>query len=434
MRPAPVLLWLLAAWVVAGVAGSFWPPWARIWEWSGYGLLILSLADMLAVFTRPGVELTRRLPGRFALGVPQDVELTLVNRGLEPVRIAVFDGLPAEAVPQGMPWVGTVPGRGFATVSYPVRSTRRGQLAFGPAHVLRWSPARLWQVATWAGPNQTTQVYPNYEPVIRFSLLALAHRENQMGILSRNWKGISREFHQLREFQEGDVLSQIDWKATARRTLLISREYREQRDQRVVILVDSGRRMRALDLGLPQFDHCLNAVLLMAHVALRQGDQVGVMSFGGTDRWLPPVKGQQALNVILNHLYDYETTAEPSDFAEAAERLARRQRRRALVIILTNLRGEDSAALMAPLRLMQKQHLVMVASLQEESVRQVIQRPVMQHEDALRYGAAQLYLEERKDLLENLRRQGILIVDEVARLLPVALTNAYLDAKNSGRL
>lgn len=428
------MLWLILAWTGVGVAGSFWPAWAAAWTWSGYALLSLSLIDMLVALSRPGLEVTRKLPGRFALGVPQNVELTLVNHGVESAKVAAFDGLPPDAESKDVPWTGTVPGRGYASITYPVTASRRGQLTFGPAHLLRWSPARLWQTSTWAGPSQITRVYPNYEPVIRFSLLALAHRENQMGIVSRNRKGVSREFHQLREFHEGDVLSQIDWKATARRTVLISREYREQRDQRIVVLVDAGRRMRGMDLGLPQFDHCLNAVLLMSHVALRQGDQVGVMSFGGLDRWLPPVKGAQALNLVLNHLYDYETTPEPSDFAEAAERLAQRQRRRALVVILTNLRGEDAAALVPPLRLIQKQHLVMVASLQEEAVRQVLQHPVLDPEAALRYGAAHLYLEERRDLLERLRRQGILVVDEAARFLPAALTNAYLDAKHSGRL
>lgn len=434
MRPAPALLWLILAWLGMGLAASFWPAWIKIWEWAGYGMLSLSLVDMMIALSRPRLEVTRRLPGRFALGVPQDVELSLVNHGPEQAKVAIHDGLPAEAEPEGMPWFGTVPGRGYTTVTYPVRLTQRGQLTFGPAHLLRWSPARLWQTSCWVGPQQSTRVYPNYEPVIRYSLLALAHRENQMGIVSRNRKGLSREFHQLREFQEGDILSQIDWKATARRAVLISREYREQRDQRIVVLVDSGRRMRALDMGLPQFDHCLNAVLLMSHIALRQGDQIGVMSFGGTDRWLPPVKGAQGLNLILNHLYDYETTTEPGDFAEAAERLAQRQRRRALVIILTNLRGEDAASLASPLRLMQKQHLVMIASLQEEAVRHLQRHPIGNHEAALRYGSAQLYLEERRDLLENLRRQGVLVVDEVAQLLPLALTNAYLDAKHSGRL
>jgi len=130
-----------------------------------------------------------------------------------------------------------------------------------------------------------------------------------------------------------------------RRQVLISRDFQEQRNQSVVFLLDTGRRMRALDGGVPQFDHVLNAILLVSHVALRQGDQVAVKSFGGSDRWLPPVKGSHAMPVLLNHLYDYRTTPAPSDFSGAVEQLMARQRRRSLVILLTNLRGEDGKEL-----------------------------------------------------------------------------------------
>jgi len=434
MRPTPTLLWIVLGWGVVGLAGSVHPPLAALWVGSGYGLLAVSLVDMLVALSRRTLEVTRTLPGRFALGVEQDVELTLVNRGVEQARVALFDGIPAEAEAEDMPWSGEVPARGYVTIRYPVRLLKRGRLRFRKCQVLRGSPACLWQTSAWLGAPATTQVYPNYEPVLRFSLLALAHREDQMGIVHRNRQGVSREFHQLRDYHEGDLLAQIDWKATAKRRTLISREYQEQRDQSIVVLVDSGRRMRALDEGLPQFDHCLNAVLLMSFIALRQGDQVGLMSFGGTERWLPPVKGGHAMSIILDHLYDYETTAEPSDFAEAADRLVQRQKRRALVVVLTNLRAEDASALLPPLRLLQKQHLVMVASLQEESVRRILRHPVETHDDALLYGATQRYVEERTDLLEHLRSQGVLIVDEAARLLPVALTNAYLDAKHAGRI
>ena len=85
-----------------------------------------------------------------------------------------------------------------------------------------------------------------------------------------------------------------------------------------------GVLMRAMDGDLPQFDHCLNAMLLLAYVALRQGDQVGVQAFGGTRRWMPPVKGAHSMSVLLNHLFDYRTSPEPSDFTEAAEQLMAR--------------------------------------------------------------------------------------------------------------
>jgi uncharacterized protein (DUF58 family) len=202
-------------------------------------------------------------------------------------------------------------------------------------------------LASRAGEAKIVPVFPDYEPVLQYALLALANQEQQMGIQHRQRKGVSREFHQLRDYQEGDLLNQVDWKATSRRLALVSREFREQRDQNVVFLMDAGRRMRAMDGELPQFDHCLNAVLLLCYIALRQGDNVGVSAFGGVEKWLPPVKGPRAMTTLLHHLYDYETTPHPSDFAEAAGIILSRQRKRSLVILLTNLRGEDSEDVLA---------------------------------------------------------------------------------------
>jgi uncharacterized protein (DUF58 family) len=197
-----------------------------------------------------------------------------------------------------------------------------------------------------------------------------------MGIQRRPVGGSSRDFHQLRDYREGDPLSQIDWKASSRHRALISREYREQRNQRVIFLADTGRRMRAIDGDLAQFDHCLNAMLLLSYVALRQGDWVGVQSFGGTDRWLPAVKGAHSMTRILNHLFDYRTTAAPSDFTAAAERFQTRERRRALVIVMTNLRGEDAAELTPALNTLALRHLVVLASLRERTIEDARIRPV----------------------------------------------------------
>jgi uncharacterized protein (DUF58 family) len=158
------------------------------------------------------------------------------------------------------------------------------------------------------------KVYPNYEPVCVSPCWPCSTARARWASCAVRAPGSSRDFHQLRDYRDGDPFSQIDWKASSRRQMLISRDYQEQRDQSVVFLLDTGRRMRALDGGMPQFDHVLNAILLVAHVALRQGDQVAVKSFGGTDRWLPPVKGAHAMPVLLNHLYDYQTTPRPAIF------------------------------------------------------------------------------------------------------------------------
>jgi len=248
----------------------------------------------------------------------------------------------------------------------------------------------------------------------------------QMGIVMKNRVGMSKEFHQLRDYQLGDMLSQIDWKASSKKRSLISREYQEQKDQNVIFLLDCGRRMRAIDDGIPQFDHCLNAMLLLSYVALRQGDHVGVLSFGGTQRWLPPVKGTQSMTTLLNHLYDYKTTPSPSDFSEAAERLLTHQRRRSLVVVLTNVRGEDGEELIEPLRKIRQRHVVMVANLKEKEIADRYDKEVTGLDDALTLGATQIYLDERKAILAQLDSHGMSTVDATAQDLPVALANRYL--------
>mgnify|MGYP003639111789 CR=1 FL=1 len=434
MRPTAGLLTLILIWGLTGLVASFVPIIEPYWLYGGAGVGLLSLLDMLTLATKRSLKVSRSVPSRFALGVAQDIELTITNNGFTKARVSIFDGIPADVETDQMPWKGAIPRRGYLRVSYSVKPLKRGQLEFGEAHLLRASPLRLWNLSSHAAHPEVIRVYPNYEPIIEYSLLALEHMETKTGIKYRNRQGMSREFHQLRDYQDGDVLNQIDWKATARRRELISRQYREQRDQNLIVMIDSGRRMRAVDGDLPQFDHCLNATLLMAFIALRQGDKMGVLSFGGTNRWLPPIKGQHGMTEILNHLYDYQTSREPSDFGEAVERLMTYQRRRALVVVLTNLRSEDASDVIPSLQALHQRHLVMLASLREKSVQDCISAPIRKLDDALLFGSTHHYLEERRNVFEELHGHGIVTIDAVAEELPIALTNAYLEVKRSGRL
>lgn len=434
MRPTALLLKLLIAWLVLAVAACFWEKFVLLWQLGG-GLLLLALVADAITLPRPGRITGRRsLPGRFALGVGSPVTLTLTHVTRRTLTLEVFDGIPTAATAEGLPHRVSIPPGEFAAITYETRFVRRGQQAFSPAHVLVHSAFGLWRNLHFiAGENQI-RAYPNYEPVVRFAMLAMANRVEQMGIVKRRRMGASLDFHQLRDYQDGDVLSRIDWKATSRRSMLVSRDYEETRNQTILLVPDCGRRMRALDGGLSQFDHCLNAMLLIAFIALRQGDEVGVVGFGGVQRWLPPVKGAHSMPKLLNHLYDYETSSEPSDFIEAAERVMTLQRRRALVILLTNLRSEDGASLATAAAAMQRRHLVLAATLREQELEQNASAPIGHLHDALQYGALTHYFGERRQLLDSLRARRILTVDESAQMLPVALANKYLDVKAGGLL
>jgi uncharacterized protein (DUF58 family) len=434
MTPTRRLLTLALVWLLPGVAAVFVPAFMPVWKWYGIASAALALLDLVWLRCLCPPDVKRKLPGRFALGEPGEVMLELHNAGTSLAKVEVFDGIPQGAVAETMPWAGELPVRREIRVFHSVKLSTRGEARFGPVQVRRLSPAGLWARRTSHLAEETVKVYPNYEPVVRFALLAMQHRDNPLGIVHRPRAGTSRDFHQLRDYRDGDPFSQIDWKASSRRQVLISRDYQEQRDQSVVFLLDTGRRMRALDGMLPQFDHVLNAVLLVSHVALRQGDQVAVKSFGGSDRWLPPVKGGHAMPVLLNHLYDYQTTPAPSDFSEAVEKLMARQRRRSLVILLTNLRGEDGKELLPALQTLQTRHLVLLASMRERVVDDALKQPVESFSAALRHLAADRYAQERREILATLGALGILTLDSTAGEFPVALANRYAEIKAAGRI
>jgi len=429
MQPSRHLVYLAILWVVLGFCAGLWSPLVGVWLWGGVVICMVLVADFVWALLLKTPQLDRVLPGRFASGIEQMVSVKLKNLGGFPLRVCCFDGLPEDAESLEMPWNGTLSARGYTKIEYPVTIHERGMKEFAPAHLRLSSPLRLWTRKCRVGEWETTRVYPNYEPVLRYALLAMANQTEQMGIIKKNRAGMSREFHQLRDYQLGDMLSQIDWKATSKRLSLITRDYQEQRDQTVILAVDCGRRMRAMDGGVPQFDHCLNAMLLLAYTALRQGDHVGILGVGGSDRWLSPVKGVQSMTTILNHLYDYQTTTAPSDFTEAAQRLMTRQRRRALVVFLSNVRGEDGQQLVEPLRLIRQKHVTILANLQEASVAERMKTDVASLDDALEVGATAIYLEDRERMLAELRAHGVYTIDSQAKDLPVSLANAYLSAR-----
>ena len=432
IRPSAFLLKLLILWVFFGLAASWWDSLELAWLLTGVALGLLLMVDLAIAFLRKKLIAERTLPGRFALGVPGEVKLRVRQLGKGKRYFEVYDGIPSDALCEHFPWHGTVREKSYLEIQYPVTLTARGETFFEKIHLLERSPLRLWNRYYQTGADEQTKVYPNYQPVLRYALLAMAHRQEHTGIVRKNRAGLSRDFHQLRDYQMGDSLAQIDWKASSKRQSLISRDFQEQRDQSVILMVDCGRRMRVFDGELSQFDHCLNAMLLVSYIALRQGDQIGMLNFGGHERWLPPVKGSHQMTTILNHLYDYETSPFPSDFSEAAERVLKNQQRRSLVIVLTNLRGEDGNELSEPLKLLRQKHVVVLASLREQSIDFLLEKEEFADSDeALSYLGAESYAAERAAALRGLSSQGIVTLDETAQNFPTALANCYLDSRES---
>lgn len=429
MKPGRLLIWLVAAWSALGLAAAFVDELSLPWQLGGLVLLILVVFDTLAGRKPPNLNIERNMPRNLPVDAWTPVELVIRNQGQRRCSFTLFDLHPGNHDSSHLPISLDLAPRQFVTTSYRVFPSRRGSAVFTGIDLLVHSPLRLW-IRRHTHPLETqVRVYPNFAEVVKFTLLATDNKLSQMGIRQRQRRGQGMEFHQLREYREGDTLRMIDWKATARLRKLIAREYQDERDQNILFLVDCGRRMRAEDDGMNHFDQCLNAMLLLSYVALRQGDSVSLQAFGGDNRRLAADKGIGHINTLLNHTYDLQTSMEVSDYIAAARDLMGYQRKRSLVVIMTNARDEDQDGLLAAVRLLRSRHLVLIANLREQVLDQIIDAPVYTHDDALLYGATIDYLALRQQNHSRLTACGAMALNVTARELPVAIVNKYIDIK-----
>ena len=429
------LLQLAAFVLVFAVAASIWTVALPAWEIVAALLLVAALADLaVARMLPPRLEFERRIPGSLAIGRWRDCVVRLHNRGSFSVRCDVYDHTPDASEVQGLPFAATVPAGGFVQATYRMRPTERGLLTIDAAEVRVTSPFGLWEIGQRVGSPQRLRCYPDFTELADYALFAIENRLSRIGVLHRRRRGEGLEFHQLREYREGDALRQIDWKATSRRGKLIAREYEDERDQQIVFLIDCGRRMIARDGALSHFDEALNAVLLLAFVALRQGDAAGLMTFAGdAPRFVPPRKSHSTVNLFLNALYDVQPTLRPPDYHAAAIELSRRLRRRSLVIVLSNLRDEDEETLAPALALLRRKHLVLFANLREAVLDRLREKPVRDLETALAYAAGAVYERDRAAVTRRIEAGGTVLLDTLPDSLAVSLVNRYLDLKRSGR-
>jgi uncharacterized protein (DUF58 family) len=444
--PGRPLLLALAAGALAALAGLLLgAAVARVAELCVAGGVLLAVAvaaDYLhsaRAWRASAPTLTRRLPSAFAIGAKRSVTLRIDIAGGVQWSTALYDHADPSLLVEGMPIRLGLPAGKRVEVSYTVVPTRRGEVAFAPADVRARSRFGLCELLERIGIHEVRRVYPDFAQIARYAWLAGDRRLQEIGIKTYQQRGEGTDFKQLSEYRPGDAVRHIDWKATLRVGKPIVREFQDERDQCILLLVDCGRRMRADDreggLGASHFDQVLNAVMLLSYVALRQGDAVGALTFGtppGAERSFAPRKGAHALNAIMGELYGVQPSPTHSDYVAAAQNLLRRHAKRALVIVITNFRDEDGAELGHALRLLRSRHLVLLASLRERIVRELVSQPLSSTEATLDVASAHLYEQARRDAFNRLAARDALMVDAEPERLGVELVNRYNAVKRRG--
>lgn len=377
------------------------------------------------------VELKREHDTRLSLGVDNAIHLTVNNRSRRPLRFWLRDEPPDAFVIERRLFEGEVaPQTEWQTV-YHVRPLRRGDYAFGDL-VLRWrGPLGLVIRQAPHPAAAAVKVYPNLVDVRRYDLLLRRNRLQEFGLRHARVLGEGTEFERLRDYVPDDDFRRISWKATARRHQPITVQYQTERSQTILPVLDVGRMMQSPVDNIAKLDYAVNAVLLLTYVATSKGDKVGLLTFAqDVGYFLAPRQGRGQFYRALELLYAVEAQPVEPDYNKALTYLALKHRRRALVVIFTDLSsGLSLAALTRQVVMLSRTSLPLVVTISDPTVEAAArQRPADSLSVYQRAAAAQL-LDERQRTLDLLRRNGALTLDVPANKLSVAVIDRYLAIK-----
>jgi uncharacterized protein (DUF58 family) len=422
LSPLVWVTWLVAVLLLAALAVLAFAAFTD-WRW------------LQAAFTQ--ITARRSLPIVVGRDRAFQVGLVVSNANRFPIRFQLRDEHPAAAAPRLRIHAGRLTageGHHFSTTC---RIPSRGQHQFGPLWLRIEGRFRLLEAQRPIDARDTVKVLPE-----SFESRDELQKDfgAQLRLLDRQRRarqfGTGTEFESLYPFRWGDDPRRIDWRATARQQMLVVRRFQVERHRDVMIIIDSGRLM-GTDCGRgTKLDCAVDAALNLARVALQSGDRCGIATYDDNVRgFLPPIAGMTALRSIVDCVYDLGTEWRESDFTPMLAELRARQAKRTFLIVISDLSdAETSKRLCASLQHLQRQHLVLFATLKTPLLARVLAEPIATARDGARKAIAFRLLRDRGRALHALRHGGVYTLDVEPQHLTLPLINQFIDLRQRNLL
>ncbi len=351
--------------------------------------------------------------------------------GRRRLRVEVLvDVDPARLEPQPPAFV-DVPAGGRAELAIPLVPKRRGRARLLAVWLRVPGPLGLVSRVVRRELDHEVAVVPNVGAVQRTALKLFGAREQATGVKIEQYIGDGSEFESLREYVPGYDAGSIDWRASARNVKLMVREFRAERNHQVILAFDTGHLMGEPLDGLPKVDHAINAGLILAYVALKTGDRVGLYSFDERPRaFLEPAGGVRAFERLRRATGDVEYTTAETNFTLGVADLATRVSRRSLVVVFTDFVDTVTAELMIEnMDRLARRHLVVFVALEDPSLGAIAHGEPSSLARLHRAVEAADLERERKLVLERLASRGVHCVDAAPRAVSTPLLNSYLEIR-----
>jgi uncharacterized protein (DUF58 family) len=395
------------------------------------------VVDVASLPLMRDVDIRREFPATIGVGDAADGRYTVTSHWKRPLHARLFDAMPPKHLTGASDFTEAhLPPFGVLDVPFTVTGADRGDAPLGDIALRVRTPLGL-AARTFRYPqDDRVLVAPSLAGVKRFRWLAVHHRLATVGVRDARRRGEGRSFARLRDYVAGDDPRHIDWKATARRGHPITREFTVEQSQTVFVMVDAGRSMTQLAGRYPRFEYALSATLLLADVAISAGDRVGALVFDDQLRALVPAqRGVTALQALRTALVPTQPTLVEPDYSAAFRVLAQRQRKRALIVLDTDVIDARSArSLLAHLTRGASRHRAIVVALRNEALVGATSLDATRPADLYATGAAEELVTERLTALQRMRDAGVVVLDVAADAMAAAVVNQYLELKTRGAL
>jgi uncharacterized protein (DUF58 family) len=424
--PGPRLGWALLVVAPLFLYGEAWA-----WVVLTCDCLLLDLAVLEAGYVRARLpELARELPPRLSLG-SNTVVLRLRNPHPIRLRCRVCDDAPETfiSIPNELSF--ELAPLEHCALTYAVHVRARGQFQFGSLHMRVDGPLGLGAVIAVQGASADVRVYPSPRGPLRYELALRRGALSGVGIRRAGRPGGAGELDQLREYVPGDALRDLAWKASAKRLHPITRVHGQEQSQTILIALDAGRLMAAPLGDLCKLDHAIHAALLLAWVALRAGDAVGIVIFEqevlGS---LLPARGRAQYRRILECVYAIQASDAYVDFRALTSFVRSRVPRRSLLLLFSDLVDETQARpLSAELPKLRPKHLPLCVTLRDPVTSQLAQAHADDVSEVYLRAAASDLVAERALTKRLLTRAGVQVLEASAQQLSIETVNRYLEIK-----
>jgi uncharacterized protein (DUF58 family) len=418
--------------IVLFIVSFFYKPLVQIPKTLLAVTVALVVIDYLFLFVISKSPTAKRLMAdRLSNGDENKIELQVANRMPFTVTMEIIDELPVQFQKRDWQLNYRFAANEQKNIIYKLRPVERGEYNFGRIILYVKSLLGLLMRRHDIDAEITVPVYPSFLQLRKYELLSQTTIQTEHGNKRMRKIGHSMEFEQIKEYVRGDDIRTINWKATARKGSLMVNNYTDEKSQQVYCIIDKGRLMKMPFNELTLLDYAINSTLVLSNVCLQKQDRVGVITFANKMGSLiaaerKPIQREN----ILQLLYNQDTAFLESDYEMLYMQIRNSIKQRSLLVLYTNF--ESLSGLRRQLnylRSIARHHLLMVVFFENTELYQLSHLNAANIEEVYIKTIAEKFEFEKRMIVKELQKHGILSVLTAPERLTVNAVNKYLELK-----